>query len=298
MDGKPETLSDSFVVATVNGEDIHALEVNNNLILSEPGILSDPEQLRARQVAIIDELINERLVLQEARRLGIEVSEREIQERLQQQYQAIGKDRIDSFLEENDITLPELKNYIETILIREKVITNLRQRYLTGIQITGEEIEQYYQSNKNQYNVSDVGLIFIEVEMPRGETEEAEAVYQAREIIRLVQQGKDFAALARQYSDDESSRKNGGIIGPINQGISGKLRDIVLSLEPGEVAGEPVNMMNGYAVIKRINEKYLPITVLKEQIKQNLRNQKVRNKIQSHLDSLRADAEIEVFLKK
>lgn len=295
--GSEEQLVDSFVAATVNGEDIYALEVNNNLLMRDPSLMSDPAQLRKRQLAIIEDLVNERLILQQARELGIEVSESEIQERLQQQYHKTGKQKVDQFLEQSGMTLAELKNYIEAMIVKEKFFQNLGNRFKQEITISEEDIEDYYRDNLIDFNTSEAGLIYIKIALPRGEAEERDARARVDNILKKLNQGSDFESLAREHSDDETTRRLGGNIGPVNRGISSKITDVVLSLEPGEVADKPVRLLEAYAIVKRLSESYIPLNEVREQIERELRSTRLNEELQNYLQNLRDEARIEIHLK-
>lgn len=79
-----------------------------------------------------------------------------------------------------------------------------------------------------------------------------EANYEAEDLIRKLQEGEDFSALARRYSKCSSSVR-GGHLGIIKVGQSDSdFEDASLQLTPNEISKKPVRTRFGYHLIKRI----------------------------------------------
>jgi hypothetical protein len=82
-------------------------------------------------------------------------------------------------------------------------------------------------------------------------TNTAEAKKKADEILKKINEGGDFAELAREFSEDPGSKSNGGLYEGITQGqFAPEFEKAVFSLKPGEVAKEPVKTNFGYHIIK------------------------------------------------
>ena len=89
----------------------------------------------------------------------------------------------------------------------------------------------------------------------RQKKEEVETQKRAESIMQKVNAGEDFATLATQYSDDESTRDNGGDRGWIGHGTVEKpFEDAAFSLAPGSISGL-VKTESGYYIIKVENKK-------------------------------------------
>ena len=138
------------------------------------------------------------------------------------------------------------------------------------LQITDEEIERYY----NDVAIGDMEVSHILVtpdvadDATDDETEEAEAAAEAtiEEIIARLNEASDngedieetFAALAEEYSEDESTKDDGGALGRINYGTLGDRYDELVSaaaeLEVGEYSTEVITTELGYHVILKTEQ--------------------------------------------
>ncbi|HYX90888.1 MAG TPA: SurA N-terminal domain-containing protein, partial [Myxococcaceae bacterium] len=124
-----------------------------------------------------------------------------------------------------------------------------------------KDIEQYYQANKFAYATPElVRARHILISVPKDAPPEKKAEVRRRiEEIRkeIVEGGKDFAALAKQYSEDPGSKDKGGDLGfnPAHAWVP-SFADAAFALKPGEVSG-PVETEFGIHLIK-VEEKRPP----------------------------------------
>ena len=76
--------------------------------------------------------------------------------------------------------------------------------------------------------------------------------YEAEDIQRLLEKGKTFSELAKQFSSCASA-KNGGDLGPIAEGkADSDFEEAALLLKPGEITQKPIRSRFGYHLIQRI----------------------------------------------
>ena len=150
------------------------------------------------------------------------------------------------------------------------VLQNHAVEEYAKLQITDEEIEDYY----NDVAVEDMEVSHILVtpdvadDATDDETEEAEEAAQAtiEEIIAKLDEAKEngedieetFAALAEEYSEDESTKDDGGDLGRINYGTLDDRYDELIStaasLDVGEYSTEVITTELGYHVILKTQE--------------------------------------------
>jgi peptidyl-prolyl cis-trans isomerase SurA len=105
-------------------------------------------------------------------------------------------------------------------------------------------------------NKSDQAAMVAQVEVrhilvrPSELVTDAEAEQTIRDLYARIVGGEDFAALAREYSDDEYSAPNGGSLGWIEPGAYGpQIQQLVTSMEPGQVA-PPFQSQAGWHVFR------------------------------------------------
>ena len=98
------------------------------------------------------------------------------------------------------------------------------------------DVERYYQQNIQQYSTPEqvrASHILLKTEGK----DDAAVKAQAESVLKQVKAGGDFAALAKKYSEDESSAKNGGDLDYFGRGRMVKeFEDVAFSLQPGRSA--------------------------------------------------------------
>jgi len=122
------------------------------------------------------------------------------------------------------------------------------ETYAAAVVIDEERLREYYESNKDRYTKPgrrQARHILIEIG-----ADEAAAEARARAAYERAKAGADFAALARELSDDAGSRESGGDLGMAERGdFVAAFGDAVWSMSPGEIRG-PVKSEFGWHVIR------------------------------------------------
>jgi peptidyl-prolyl cis-trans isomerase D len=252
--------------------------------------------------AALNSLIERELLLQEAKRKKIRMSDQELREEIRSYPAFQKKGKFDKetyfallnwlgytpqkFEEEmsKEISITKLKNLIlDGIEISENEI---RDEYLKRneeieieylliapakeVRIDQKEIEKYYQENKESYRVPEktrVRHILIKV---RGARE------RIKEVKKRLKEGEDFEKLAKEFSQCPSKEK-GGDLGFFKKGdMVPEFEKVAFRLKEGEIS-RPVRSRFGYHLIKleEREESYIPpLDEVKEKIKRTLKEEK------------------------
>jgi foldase protein PrsA len=260
----------SEVVATVNGEKITKQELYDAFVANGGA-------------SILEQLISERLIAQEAAKLGIEVTDAEVQQ------------EIDRLIEENYYGMKEyyeqaLAQYgITEELLKDNIRTDLQLSAIvrSKIEVSEAEVEEYFRENQDDFNIPeeiDVRHILVETEK------------EAEEVLALLRAGEDFAELAKEHSQDPGSADKGGALGFNGRGSFVKeFEDAAFALPVGEYS-EPVKTEHGYHIIEvleRKEAKEVEFADVKEQVKEALIEEKVRERLQEEYNQLYDAAKIE-----
>lgn len=146
----------------------------------------------------------------------------------------------------------ELKNILIQQSKQEKVV----EAYIKK-NITDSEMKSYYDSNiKGDIKASH---ILISVKENATDEDKEKAKKKAEEIIEKLKNGEDFAKLAKKYSDDDESKKDGGNLGYFNTGdMVEAFEKAAYKLSVDEYTTEPVETTYGYHIIKKTGEKEKP----------------------------------------
>ncbi len=184
-------VADDDVVATVAGEDITRAEFIDAL----------EEQAGAM---ILQQMIMERLLEQRKQELGVELTDEDFEEFMGRIVQQLGGPQgLQQFLMENQMTMEQLEEQIYFNML----LTELAE---AEVDVTDEEIEEYFEENKEQFDVPEQ----IKASHILVDTRE-----EAEELKLRVEAGEDFAELAAEHSLDPGSGPQGGDLGFFGRGM-------------------------------------------------------------------------------
>ncbi|HDS74799.1 MAG TPA: hypothetical protein ENN56_04580, partial [Firmicutes bacterium] len=119
------------------------------------------------------------------------------------------------------------------------------------IEITDAEVQQYYRSHLREYAQPDRAMLrYVIIGRKPSARDSIIAQNQAWDIYQQIQQGADFADLARRYSEDESNAGTGGDLGTFARGMMvPPFEEAAFAARPGTVT-EPVHTRFGWHIIK------------------------------------------------
>jgi peptidyl-prolyl cis-trans isomerase C len=165
-----------------------------------------------------------------------------------------------------------------------------------------EQVTDFYEKNPDQFKEPErVRASHILIAFPENADDAAKAAARtkAEQVLQDVKGGKDFAALAKEHSQDPGSAVNGGDLGFFQQGqMVGAFNDAAFSLAPGATS-DLVETNFGYHII-RVAEKQpgrtVPLDEVRPQVEQYLQNVNREEQTDAFVASLRSKGEVEVFI--
>lgn len=161
--------------------------------------------------------------------------------------------------------------------------------------VTDSEIQQYYQQHLKNYQVEEQVkvrhiLIAVNSQDPKAD---AAARAKAQSVLDQLHHGGNFAALAKQYSDDPGSKSQGGELGWIKHGVTVPEFDkAAFSLQPGQLSGL-VRTKFGYHIIQTEEKQPAhtrPLDEVKPEITATLTRQNESQAEQAFAQQLSAEA--------
>ncbi|MCD6167173.1 hypothetical protein DRQ12_07415 [candidate division KSB1 bacterium] len=119
------------------------------------------------------------------------------------------------------------------------------------IEISDAEIRKYYQANKEKYyEVEKRRIEYVVFPIVPTSSDSLSVWASARDLIKRIKDGEDFAELAQVYSEDPASAAKGGDLGYFGRGSMVKpFEDAAFAARPGEVVG-PIQTQFGLHIIK------------------------------------------------
>lgn len=164
--------------------------------------------------------------------------------------------------------------------LRINYLRNLAVEDYAKSQIKDSEVNKYYKNEVfGDRKVSHIEIIpEVTKDMKEDEIKkkEAEALNLAKEVIAKLKKGEKFEDLAKQYSDDDSTKEVGGILGFINKGYYGSeaFDKEMYALAVGKFSTTPVKTESGYEIIFVHEEKdKKSLDDMKEDIIETLANE-------------------------
>ena len=292
----------SNVVATVNGEKLTQEQLNKrvnmkkDMIEKQYGMKMEGEQwqkmLPTMKQQVLDEMISDILMKEEARKIGKDMTEKQIQEKVDEvKIQFPSEDAFKNSLEQQDLTEKDLAYLIN---FQDVVLKDVKPP-------TEAEAQKYYEQNKDQFKVAEQYQVRHILISSGADAEgnvkhsDAEAEKLAVQTLVEIKSGKDFATLAKERSEDPGSKDNGGLYTFKKGDAVPEFEKAALALKPDEFTKEPVKTQFGYHIIKM--EKVMPakeqsFAEVKDQIMQNLDQQAKQSKFSAYMDDLKKKAKI------
>lgn len=231
---------------------------------------------------ILDALIMEKIELKEAKNNKISTTDEEVNELIKQYKEKLGGEKkYKEFLKDNFVD----EAYFKEMVKKEITIEKYREDYINKAKATDEEARKFFEDNKESFEMVEASHILLEKEED------------AKKVLEEIKNGGDFKALAKAKSKDEGSAKEGGSLGYFTrEKMVPEFSKVAFSLKPGEIS-EIVKSNHGYHIIKVENkiDKYEKMTDEgKKSIIQNVKGKK----LQEHLDKLREEADIKIYMKE
>lgn len=154
------------------------------------------------------------------------------------------------------------------------------QQLLEDYSVAEEELRRLYEQESARFTTPErrrAAHILIALPPQADETETARALAKAQGLARQLRDGADFAALARQYSQDPDSAARGGDLGDVRRGmLPRELEQAVFALPPGGVS-EPVRTQYGFHLVKLtgyVPEKRQPFEIARPELVKLVRSRK------------------------
>ena len=244
------------VVALVNGRAITQAEFDLRWDELSHATKSRYEKEGGKR-QFLDELITKELLLQEARRQG---------------------------LDQDDIIRDKTQRYKEQLILDEL----LRDKLQSKVELTQEELTAYYERHAGELLdplKANVSIMLL----PN--------VYAAKDLESQIKRGGSFAKFAQRYSIEEKTMGKGGDLGPYRKGlVPPEVDDVIHTLKLGMVSA-PIKTDNGYylVMLTPLDEAIIQADLAtQERLRQELLAEKRRKRFEDVIADIRTTASVRV----
>lgn len=219
---------------------------------------------------------------QEADKLGVKVTEKDIDARLKQikkQYFGGSESRYKKQLKQQGLSDAQVRDDVKAQLVQEKLF-----KKVTGdVKVSDVDAKKYYDEHQSQYGTPeqrDVAHILVKSKSL------------ADKLYTQIKGGANFSKLAKKYSQDPGSKNAGGKL-TISKGQTvGPFDQTAFLLSTGQVS-RPIHTSFGYHIIKALGPikqaKTTPFAQVKSSIKQQLLQQKKNEAMTTWQNKLKKD---------
>ena len=297
------------IAAVVNGRIILLSEVNTRLrpYMGKLMKIKDPKQrqqtFQRLQRSQLERLIEEKLILAEAGRRKLKVSEAEVNRAIKSvmAQNEVSYEELKSALKTQGYTMPRYKQDLRRQILRLKVL-NMAVR--SRISVSADDVKAFYQKQKRRLGVDlKVKIQLIKISVPpsgaRRKTSLKKAYGKIRSIKKELQKNPEaFSALAQKHSDHPSSKK-GGFMGYVGRStLPPALERLVFNRrgKKGELLG-PAETDDGVYLVQildRQESEALPFDQIKNKLKKQIFQRRLQRATKRWLEGLRRKAYIDI----
>ena len=295
------------VVAQVNGEKITRDDLLNQAKQMQAQMAQASRGQQVPQLddafyrQILDGLVAQTLLLQDARSQGVQVSDEE----LKPQMAALrgrfpDETAYKKALEQEGLSEKELQEKLRQEAVIQKYIGT---KVLNDVAVTDQAAREFYDKNQEQMQRPErahLRHILIGVEPKAAEADKQKARAKAEDLLKRVRAGEDFAKLAAENSDDPGSKARGGDLSWISRGqtVPPFEKAAFALARPNDLSGV-VESQFGFHIIQLVEREAasaVPFEEARPRISQMLQQRQAGERLQARVEDLKKKGKVETFL--
>ena len=236
---------------------------------------------------ILSFIIDNEVVYQAAQEEGIKVKDFEVNEKF---------NNIKETIDENPAYKEKLKEagineeFLKKQVKKDLVVSKYKENFIKDIKISDKEIKAHYESHKDEFKIQEVRasqilISTLDDDNKQVSKEEKEKLKtKAEKLLNKVNNGEDFNKLAKKYSDDKNSGKNGGDLGFFSKDDKNiDFTKEVFKLDKGKNAAL-IETSYGYHIVKITDKR--TVTKSLEDSKDDIKYRILNEKYSKQIDSL------------
>jgi peptidyl-prolyl cis-trans isomerase SurA len=308
------------VMAKVNGEKITRSDVEKYYQNSIAGSPQQPagEQATSLRLNILKTLIEEEILMQRARKLGLLATDEEVEAKFAEFKAPFTQEEFAKRLQERNISADDFKRDIRRGLTTDKLIN---KEINSKISISDSDITNYYNEHKAEFNFIEPQYHLAQIVVtttPNPQVNnlkndkaqnDAEARKKVQMILNRLDSGEEFGTVAMNYSEQPGTSGNGGDMGFIPESslkadkaameAIGRLK--VGQYTPPIAAYDAPNHVAGYRIIKLLareaaGQRDLSDPRVQASIRQQLRERREQLLKAAYFEVVRNEAKVENYL--
>ena len=247
------------IAAVVNDDVVLQSDVEEQLYLFLSRVQAQPDSSAVDTLRrqILDQLIDEKLIVAEAKRQGVVVTEAEINKQVDEAVQE-AKTRMGSAeafhaqLQRENLTEEKLREKYRTEVRRQMTAQRLVQKAIQKKTVTATEAEAYFKAHPEKFPKvpAEVRVSVIQIPVSSDSVTDSKARARAVEARKRITGGEKFAKVAAEVSDDPGSAQAGGDLGFFTKGSMEPAFEAAAFSQKINEVGPPVRSSFGWHVIQ------------------------------------------------
>lgn len=227
--------------------------------------LTSPEEYARIEKKVLEALINQKILLAQAKLDSIVIEDTQVEQTLDQQIQervqqAGGEQELEKYLGKS---IKEIRKLYRANVKKQLLTQKIQSSRFNDIKISRTEVENFFDAHKDSLPEAgaSINISQILIEIKPGEEAFEESRKTAVVLLDSIKKGADFAQLAKVFSSDPGSGKKGGDLGWYNRtDFVKEFAEAAVRLEPGELS-DVVRSEFGYHIIQMIEKNVEKIHV-------------------------------------
>jgi peptidyl-prolyl cis-trans isomerase SurA len=311
------------VVATVDGKPVLQTEVDKiyaEQLAANPQQSPSPDEVQAKQLQIVQELILDQIVEERAAKQNLTASDADVDAKLAEMKAPYTEEQFQAKLKNSNLTLDDLRRELRHSLTQTKL---LNKEVNSRITVTDADVNRYYNAHKAEFNNPEneyhlAQIIVTGGPAPNGTNlqnskaaTDAEAKKKIQALKNRLDAGEDFGTIAMNFSENPQTSSNGGDMGAIsesqlrsNPGLfaaiaklkAGQDTDIIPFPDPNDP-----KKVAGYAIFRLLEragagQRDLSDPRVQQQIRQQLHDSRSQLLKAAYSEMIRDQAKIQNFM--
>lgn len=236
---------------------------------------------------ILSFIIDNEVAYQDAQRENITVEDKDLNEKYEDLKETLkSNSAYKAKLDEVGVNDDFLKSQVK----KDLIVSKYKENFMKNIKINDNEIKTYYDNHKDEFTKEEVRASQILISTLDdnnnvvNQEQKEKLKDKAEDILEKLKNNEDFAILAKEYSDDKNSGKDGGDLGYFSKEDKNiDFTNPVFKLEKDQLS-DIIETEYGYHIVKVTDNKSVTKTL--EESKEDIKNKILNQKYTQHIDSL------------
>lgn len=309
------------VWASVNGREIRRDEVEKYYrgLASQQGQEPSQEEGMLLKLNIIDELISNEILYERAKKMGLEASDGEVEDKFTEMKSPFTEEEFQKQLKDRGVSVDDQKKALRRQISVQKLIN---REVISKISITDQDVADFYNANRAQFNIAEPQLHLAQILVTpvkdkqirnrknSDATTDAQAQQKASALLKEINNGADFSNTAMDYSEDPANAASGGDLGWVPESSlrnpkqdNPDLSKTVLAMRPGEVSHVIKTRDGNYHILKMLaregaGQRLLTDPQVQQTIRETLRSRKEQLLRAAYLAVARDESRVENYFAR